>query len=299
MSIQTLYDQLLELRLSAFRDALREQQSNPKFIELPFEDRLALLVAHECAQRRENRIRRTLRAADFPMSAALENLDFSAARGLDRHFILELGQCNWITSRHNLIVLGPTGSGKSFLACAFGTAAARNDFPVRYLRTSRLLHALTQARADGSLTKLLRSLAKTSLLILDDWMRDPITTQNAQDILEVLDDRFGHTATLIASQVPVSDWHLRIPDPTLGDAILDRLVHNAQRIQLEGESQRKLRAQRSMPNGCRACRDTLRVQSPDQRSPILPLCGIRRLRCAISPFYTDRARGRASTRFCR
>ena len=123
--------------------------------------------------------------------------------------------------------------------------AASHGFTVRYQRTSRLLHALTLARADGSLTNLLRSLAKINLLILDDWMRDPITLANAQDILEVLDDRFGHTATLIASQVPVADWHLRIPDPTLADAILDRLVHNAQRVELKGESQRKLRADRS------------------------------------------------------
>lgn len=135
---------------------------------------------------------------------------------------------------------------KSFLASAYGVAAARLGFSVRYQRTSRLLHTLTIARQDGSLTQLLRSLAKTNLLVLDDWMRDAITIQNAQDILEVLDDRFGHSATLIASQVPVADWHVRIQDPTLADAILDRLVHNAQRIHLEGESQRKLRSQRSM-----------------------------------------------------
>ena len=127
-------------------------------------------------------------------------------------------------------------------------AATRCGFTVRYQRTARLLHALGVARQDGSLSALLRSLAKTKLLILDDWMRDTITIQNAQDILEVLDDRFGHAATLIASQVPVADWHLRIPDPTLADAILDRIVHSAYRIQLEGESQRKLRANRSMPN---------------------------------------------------
>ena len=248
MPLQALYDQLLALRLPAFREALREQQSNPKYAELSFEDRLALLVDHECAQRRENRIRRNIHAAAFPMQAALEDLDFSPARGLDRRTTLELGLCNWISSRHNLLVLGPTGSGKTYIACAFGTAAARSGFTVRYHRISRLLHTLSLARQDGSYTGLLRSLAKINLLILDDWMRDAITIQNAQDILEVLDDRFGHSSTLIASQVPVSDWHLRIPDPTLADAILDRLVHNAQRIQLEGESQRKLRAERSMPN---------------------------------------------------
>jgi len=248
MTIQTLYDQLLELRIPAFRQALQEQQSNPKYAELAFEERLALLVDHECTQRRENRIRRNLHTAAFPMSASLEELDLSPARGLERRSVLALGQCNWITARQNMIVLGPTGSGKSFLACAFGTAAVRNGFTVRYHRTSRLLHTLTQVRADGSLTNMLRSLARINLLILDDWMRDSITTQNAQDILEVLDDRFGHTATLIASQVPIPDWHRRIPDPTLADAILDRLVHNAHRIELKGESQRKLRAKRSMPN---------------------------------------------------
>jgi DNA replication protein DnaC len=248
MTLQTLNDQLLELRLPAFRQALQEQQANPKYTELIFEERLALLVDHECTQRRENRLRRNLRTAAFPTSANLEELDISPARGLERRAILELGQCHWITARQNIIVLGPTGSGKSFLACAFGTAAARNGFTVRYHRTSRLLHTLTQVRTDGSLTNLLRSLARISLLVLDDWMRDAITIQNAQDILEVLDDRFGHTATLIASQVPITEWHRRIPDPTLADAILDRLVHNAHRIELKGESQRKIRAKRSMPN---------------------------------------------------
>jgi DNA replication protein DnaC len=248
MTLQTLYTQLLELRIPAFRQALQEQQSNPKYAALAFEERLALLVDHECTQRRENRIRRNLHTAAFPMSACLEDLDLSPARGLERRTILELGQCHWITARQNLIVLGPTGSGKSFLACTFGTAAARNGFTVRYHRTSRLLHTLSQVRAEGSLTNLLRSLARINLLVLDDWMRDAITIQNAQDILEVLDDRFGHSATLIASQVPIADWHRRIPDPTLADAILDRLVHNAHRIELKGESQRKIRAKRSMPN---------------------------------------------------
>lgn len=248
MTIQTLYDQLLELRIPAFRQALQEQQSNPKYAELTFEERLALLVEHECTRRRENRIRRNLHAAAFPMSASLEELDLSPARGLERRSVLALGQSDWITARQNMIVLGPTGSGKSFLACAFGTAAVRNGFTVRYHLTSRLLHTLTQVRADGSLTNMLRSLARIDLLILDDWMRDAITLQNAQDILEVLDDRFGHTATLISSQVPIADWHRRIPDPTLADAILDRLVHNAHRIELKGESQRKLRAKRTMSN---------------------------------------------------
>jgi DNA replication protein DnaC len=248
MTLQTLYDQLLELRIPAFRQALAEQQANPQFAELAFEERLALLVDHECTQRRENRIRRNLHVAAFPLSASLEELDLSPTRGLERRTILELGQCNWIPARQNIIILGPTGSGKSYLTSAFGKAAVRNGFTVRYHRTSRLLHTLSQVRSDGSLTSTLRSLAKCNLLVLDDWMRDAISIQDAQNILEVLDDRFGNTATLIATQVPIPEWHRRIPDPTLADAILDRLVHNAHRIELKGESQRKIRAKRTMAN---------------------------------------------------
>ena len=140
------------------------------------------------------------------------------------------------------------GRVKTHLASAFGNAAVRCGFTVRYHRTSRLLHTLTQVRSDGSLTDTLRSLAKCSLLVLDDWMRDAISIQDAQNILEVLDDRFGNTATLIATQVPINEWHRRIPDPTLADAILDRLVHNSHRVELKGESQRKLRAKRNMAN---------------------------------------------------
>jgi DNA replication protein DnaC len=246
MTYQALDEQLVELRLSTFRNALREQRENPKYNDLPFEDRLSMLVDAETLQRRENRITRNIRIAKFPMQAALEDVDFAPGRGMERRHILELGQSDWIARRQNLLILGPTGSGKTYLASALGVAAARNQYSVRYHRIARLLHTLTLARQDGSLMNFLRSLAKTKLLIIDDWMRDAITIQNAQDLLEVLDDRFGHASTLIASQVPVADWHLRIPDPTLADAILDRIVHTAHRIQLEGESQRKLRAKRSM-----------------------------------------------------
>jgi len=248
MSDQPLFDKLLQLRLPAFREGLRQQQANPQYAELTFEERLSLLVDQECTRRRDNRIRRILRAAALPIRANLEELDLSSARGLDRRLVLELGQCNWISSHHNLIILGPTGSGKSFLACAFATAAVRMGFSVRYFRTSRLLHTLGLARQDGSYPNQLRSLARTELLVLDDWIRDALTLPNTQDLLEISDDRFGSSSTIIAAQVPVAEWHLRIPDPTLGDAILDRLVHNAFRLQLEGESQRKLRAVRTMPH---------------------------------------------------
>jgi DNA replication protein DnaC len=248
MISQTLLDKLLELRLTAFREGLREQSSNPHYTDLSFEERLLLLVELECTHRSGSRIKRRLKLAEFPNPAAIEDLDFSPERGLDRRLILELAQCTWVDKALNILILGATGTGKSFLASALGVAACRLGYSVRYVRTSRFLHALVQARQDGSYLNFLRSLKKTEVLILDDWMRDPLQLPAAQDLLEVFDDRFGKTATLIVSQVPVADWHPRFPDPTLADAILDRTIHNAYRLALLGDSQRKLRGYRSMPH---------------------------------------------------
>lgn len=248
MNDTVLFDKLLRLRLPAFREGLREQQANPKYAELSFEERLGLLADQECTRRHNNRTRRSLRAAAFPLQATLEDLDLTPERGLDRRQVLELGQCTWIGNHLNILVLGSTGAGKSYLACSLGNAAVRFGFSVRYFRTSRLLHALAKARQDATYPGLLRTLARTELIILDDWMRDELSTPNAQDILEVLDDRYGQASTIVAAQMPVAEWFSRIPDPTLADAILDRLVNNAYRLQLSGESQRKLRAIRSMPN---------------------------------------------------
>lgn len=182
------------------------------------------------------------------MPATIEDLDFSPERGLDRRLILELVQCSWIDKFLNVLILGATGTGKSFLASSLGVAACRLGYFVRYVRTSRFLHSLAQARQDGSYITFLRSLNKADVLILDDWMRDPIQLPATQDLLEVFDDRFGKKATLFVSQVPVADWHARFPDPTLADAILDRTVHNAYRLPLLGDSQRKLRGSRTMPH---------------------------------------------------
>lgn len=246
MTDSALFDKLLQLRIPAFRAGLQEQQSNPHYTELSFEERLTLLVDLECTRRSDNRLHRHLKLAEFPIQAAIEELDFTPGRGLDRRQILELAQGNWIYNHLNLLILGPTGCGKSYLASAFGSTACRSGFNVRYLRTSRLLHELTQSRLDGSYATLLRSLARIDVLIFDDWMRDPISVASAQDLLEVFDDRFNRSSTIIASQIPVAEWHARFPDPTLADAILDRLVHNSYRLTLQGESQRKLRAIRTM-----------------------------------------------------
>jgi DNA replication protein DnaC len=246
MISQTLMEKLLQLRLPAFRDGLREQISNPQYAQLSFEDRLLLLVDLECNRRLDSRTKRRLKLADFPMQATVEDLDFSPERGLERRLVLELSQCNWVDQALNILVSGATGTGKSFVACSLGTAAIRLGYSVRYFRTARFLLALTRARQEGSYLNLLRSRSRTDVLILDDWMRDPIPLSAAQDLLEVFDDRFGKSATIIDAQVPVSAWHARFPDPTLADALLDRTVHNAYQLPLLGDSQRKLRAARTL-----------------------------------------------------
>jgi DNA replication protein DnaC len=246
MISQTLMDKLLQLRLPAFRDGLQEQISNPQYAELSFEDRLLLLVELECNRRLDSRTRRRFKQAEFPIMAMIEDLDFSPERKMDRRLVLELAQCSWIDKALNAIVEGATGTGKSFLACALGTAACKLGYSVHYLHTARFLLTLHHARQDGSYLQYLRSLSRIDVLILDDWMRDPIQISSAQDLLEVFDDRFGRSATIIASQVPISDWHARFPDPTLADAILDRSIHNAYRISLQGDSQRKIRGFRTI-----------------------------------------------------
>jgi DNA replication protein DnaC len=248
MLIQPLIDKLIQLRLPAFRDGLQEQLNNPKYAQLTFEERLALLVDLEVTRRHDRRIQRLIKLAGFPQPASIEDLDLSAARGLERRFVLELTQGNWIDQHLNTLVLGPTGSGKSYLSCSLGLAACRTGHSVRYFRTSRLLFQIAQTHQDGSYPVLLARLAKVDLLILDDWLRDPISASETRDLLEILDDRYGRVSTLVASQLPVSDWFTQFPSPTHADAILDRLIHNAHRLNLLGDSQRRLRSPIAMPS---------------------------------------------------
>lgn len=239
MLTQPLLDKLAHLGLAGVRTALEAQWQNPQYAALTFEERLGLLVDVECTRRANQRLHRRLQTAHFALAATIEDLDLSAKRGLNRAQILELAQAAWVLRHLNTLVLGATGAGKTYLACALGRAVCEAGFAVRYERTSRLLQTLELAHADGSYPQLLRALARLPLLILDDWLRDPLTRSQAQDLLEILDDRYGRTATLVATQVPVADWFSRIPDPTLADAILDRLIHNAYRLELKGDSMRK------------------------------------------------------------
>jgi DNA replication protein DnaC len=240
MLTQPLLEKLTQLRLSAFRTALEDQLQSPQYAQLSFEERLGLLVDIEITRRTNDRLHRRLKSARFPLQATIEDLDLSASRGLKRAQILELAQGQWVRNHLNVLVLGPTGAGKTYLSCALGRAACEAEFNVRYVRTSRLLQSLDLAQADGSYSQLLRSLARTHLLIFDDWLRDPLSRSQAKDLLEILDDRYGRSATLVATQVPVGEWHARIPDPTLADSILDRLIHNAYRLALSGDSMRKV-----------------------------------------------------------
>ena len=230
---------LTRLRLPGFREGLEQQWESPHYSELSFEERLGMLVDLECTRRDDSSLRRRVRAARLALPATIEDLNLSLARGLDRSFILELAQGEWIRRHLNVLIVGATGVGKSYLACALGQAACRHSHSVRYYRTSRLLHDFVLSHADGSFAKVLGSLARVNLLILDDWLRDPLTVSQARDLLEIIDDRYGRASTLLSTQIPVQNWHAHLPDPTLADAILDRLVHNAYTLELKGGSMRK------------------------------------------------------------
>jgi DNA replication protein DnaC len=244
---QPLLERLDALRLYGLRAGLAEQLTSAQYAELSFEERLSLLVDAEWTARQNANFQRRLKAARLHQRATVEDLEIKASRGLDRAQMLSLSRGDWIEHHLGLIVVGPTGSGKTYVACALGHAACRRNHSVRYERLSRLLFATALAHADGSYTRSLDQLRRLDLLILDDWLRDPLTPAQTRDLADILDDRYGQRATLVASQIPVEEWHPRLGDPTLADAILDRLVHNAFRIHLKGESQRKTRAALSMP----------------------------------------------------
>ncbi|MBT4002120.1 MAG: ATP-binding protein [Candidatus Marinimicrobia bacterium] len=245
-SHQILFDQLTSLRMSAFRQALEAQLASPIYDEFSFEERLSLLVEHECVQRQNNRFRRRIRQARFQQTALVQDIDFSAKRGLHRQQVLQLAQTTWIHKSLNLIITGPTGAGKTYIACALGRAACDLDLSVRYFRLPHFFQEIKKAQLEGGYPRLVRSFKKTDLLILDDWLRDSPSLSEAQSLLDILDDRYSRFSTMLATQFPIDIWHSRIPDPTLADAILDRLVHNAHRINLQGDSQRKIRSESAL-----------------------------------------------------
>jgi len=238
------HGRLVALGLIGMANALDEQQRQPDIVMLAFEERLALLVDREATERDNKRLVTRLRFASLRQNAVVEDIDMRAPRGLDKALFQKLVAGEWIERHQNLIVIGPTGVGKSWIACALGHKACRDNRAVLYQRLPRLFDALALARGDGRHARLLKSLALVELLNLENWGLAPMTAEQRRDLLEIMEDQHGPRSTLVTSQLPVEHWHEIIGDPTIADAVLDRLVHNAHRLTLKGESLRKAAAKR-------------------------------------------------------
>ena len=236
---QQTITQLHSLKLTGMLDALEQQQAQPHTHDLAFEERLALLVDREVLYRESRRLERLLKGARLRIQACVEDIDYRHPRGLEKSRMASLAGCDWIRQTHNLCITGPTGCGKTWLACALGNQACRQGMSVLYLRLPNLFEQLRISHGDGSYPRLMNRLLKMELLILDDWGIQKITTAQRQDLMEVIEDRHGRRSTLIASQLPTEHWHDYIGEATLADAILDRLLHGSHRLNLRGESMRK------------------------------------------------------------
>jgi DNA replication protein DnaC len=237
---------LKNLKLLGMAKALEDQLQMPDIGELSFEERIGLLVEREETEKSNRQYQARLRKAKLGQAACVEDLDLRCKRGLDRSLMATLLTCDWIRSHHNLLITGATGVGKSYLASALGHKACQEGYRVEYHRVPRLFAELSLAKGDGRYGSILLRLAKNDLLLLDDWGLYPFTADARRDLLELLEDRSGKRSTLITSQLPIERWHEHIGDPTLADAILDRLIHNAYKINLKGDSMRKLKAKLPM-----------------------------------------------------
>lgn len=230
---------LRSLRMGGMAEALEQQIASPSYLDMSFEDRLSALLENEVSQRKNRKIKRIMTKSNMRHEAAPETIDYGASRGLDKSVISSLLNCHWVESgQHNLILTGLTGTGKTWLACAFGCAAARKQLTVGYHRVGPLLEDLDTARHDGERSKMLGQIRKLDLLILDDLGLDQLTHNNIIDLLNVLDDRVGRRSTIVAAQMPVKDWHQYLGGGAEADAIMDRIVNSSRQIKLTGESLR-------------------------------------------------------------
>jgi DNA replication protein DnaC len=234
-----IMEKLSAMRLTGMAKALAEQMEMSDLGTLSFEERLGLMVDREMTEREDRRLTTRLRKAKLRVHACVEDIDFRHKRGLDKSLLMALAACDWIKGRQNLIITGPTGAGKTYLACALVHKACLEGHNALYRRLPNLLREVAMARGDGSYPKVMAAYARADLIALDDWGLDRLTREQALDLLELLEDRHGLKSTLAAAQAPIDHWHEIIGDPTLADAVLDRLVHSAHRIELKGESMRK------------------------------------------------------------
>jgi DNA replication protein DnaC len=236
------FDRLRDLGLHGMAKGLRDLAANPESNALDHAEWLGLLVDQEVTLRQQKRFEARARTAKLRHAASVEDVDFRATRGLDRGLFLRLSSCDWVREHRHCLITGPCGVGKSWLACALGDKACRENLSVLYQRCPRLFAALALARGDGRYAKLMRQLARVDLLVLDDWGPEPLAADQRRDLLEIVEDRYNSGSLIITSQVPIDRWYEIVGNPTLADAILDRVIHNAHRIELKGDSLRKQRA---------------------------------------------------------
>ncbi len=233
------FDKLYGMKLLGMAEGFKEQLEQPSCRDLSFNERFGMLVDRQWIWKENKRLKRLLESAKLKLQACVEDIDYKAARGIEKAVIMNLISCDWIRKHQNVLISGPTGVGKTFLACALAQKACREGFRTFYTRSPQFFYEIALARGDGSYPSLIKRFSKTHLLVLDDLGLTPLNDTERRDLLEVIEDRHGAMSTLITSQLPIENWHDHIGDPTIADAILDRLIHNAHRIQLKGGSMRK------------------------------------------------------------